>query len=321
MSEDKKKFIRGLHNLKPEHGGCVATIGSFDGVHRGHRAILQQLREKAAELGLPSVVMIFEPQPQEFFSGEQAPARLMRLREKIETFVEEGVDQIFCLQFNRSLRSLSAREFVDQVLIAGLNVHCLVVGDDFRFGHDRSGNYQLLKQAGIEHGFDVLDTRTLEYQGERISSTRIRRALDDADFELVEALLGRPFRIAGRVVYGQRLGRQLGIPTANVHLNRYRAPLSGVYVVEAFLDGRCLPGVANVGVRPTVGDLIKPVLEVHLLDFDEELYGQRIHVEFKAKVREEAKFSSLDLMVEEIHNDIKIARKYFAEQINDAEEK
>lgn len=321
MSEDKKKFIRGLHNLKPEHGGCVATIGSFDGVHRGHRAILQQLREKAAELGLPSVVMIFEPQPQEFFSGEQAPARLMRLREKIETFVEEGVDQIFCLQFNRSLRSLSAREFVDQVLIAGLNVHCLVVGDDFRFGHDRSGNYQLLKQAGIEHGFDVLDTRTLEYQGERISSTRIRRALDDANFELVETLLGRPFRIAGRVVYGQRLGRQLGIPTANVHLNRYRAPLSGVYVVEAFLDGRCLPGVANVGVRPTVGDLIKPVLEVHLLDFDEELYGQRIHVEFKAKVREEAKFSSLDLMVEEIHNDIKIARKYFAEQINDAKEK
>ena len=321
MSEDKKKFIRGLHNLKPEHGGCVATIGSFDGVHRGHRAILQQLREKAAELGLPSVVMIFEPQPQEFFSGEQAPARLMRLREKIEAFVEEGVDQIFCLQFNRSLRSLSAREFVDQVLIAGLNVHCLVVGDDFRFGHDRSGNYQLLKQAGIEHGFDVLDTRTLEYQGERISSTRIRRALDDANFELVETLLGRPFRIAGRVVYGQCLGRQLGIPTANVHLNRYRVPLSGVYVVEAFLDGRCLPGVANVGVRPTVGDLIKPVLEVHLLDFDEGLYGQRIHVEFKAKVREEAKFSSLDLMVEEIHNDIKIARKYFAEQINDAKEK
>lgn len=314
MNGEKKQFIRGLHNLKPEHGGCVATIGSFDGVHRGHRAILQQLREKAAELGLPSVVMIFEPQPQEFFSGEQAPARLMRLREKIEAFIEEGVDQIFCLQFNRSLRSLSAREFVDQVLIAGLNVHCLVVGDDFRFGHDRSGNYQLLKQAGIEHDFDVLDTRTLEYQGERISSTRIRRALDDANFELVEILLGRPFRITGRVVYGQRLGRQLGIPTANVHLNRYRAPLNGVYVVEAFLDGRCLPGVANVGVRPTVGDLIKPVLEVHLLDFDEELYGQRIHVEFKAKVREEAKFSSLDLMVEEIHNDIAVARKYFAGQ-------
>lgn len=321
MSGEKKQFIRGLHNLKPEPGGCVATIGSFDGVHRGHRAILQQLRDKAAELGLPSVVMIFEPQPQEFFSGEQAPARLMRLREKVEAFIEEGVDQIFCLQFNRSLRSLSAREFVDQVLIAGLNVHCLVVGDDFRFGHDRSGNYQLLKQAGIEHGFDVLDTRTLEYQGERISSTRIRRALDDANFELVEILLGRPYRIAGRVVYGQRLGRQLGIPTVNVHLNRYRAPLSGVYVVEAFLDGRRLPGVANVGVRPTVGDLIKPVLEVHLLDFDEELYGQRIHVEFKAKVREEAKFSSLDLMVEEIHNDIKVARKYFAEQIDDAKEK
>tara|TARA_R110000822_G_scaffold159476_34_gene299732 strand:- start:11586 stop:12551 length:966 start_codon:yes stop_codon:yes gene_type:complete len=321
VTEEKKQFIRGLHNLKPEHGGCVATIGSFDGVHLGHRAILQQLRDKATELGLPSVVMIFEPQPQEFFSGEQAPARLMRLREKVEAFIEEGVDRIFCLQFNRSLRSLSAREFIDQVLIAGLDIRCLVVGDDFRFGHDRSGNYSLLRQAGLEHGFDVLDTHTLEYQGERISSTRVRSALECADFGLAETLLGRPYRITGRVVYGQRLGQQLGVPTVNVHLNRYRAPLSGVFVVEVFLDGRCLPGVANVGVRPTVGDLIKPVLEVHLLDFDEDLYGQRIHVEFKAKVREEAKFSSLGLMVEEIHNDITVARQYFAEQIDDVREK
>jgi riboflavin kinase/FMN adenylyltransferase len=312
--EEKKQFVRGLHNLKPGTGGCVATIGSFDGVHRGHRAILQQLIDKAKELGLPSVVMIFEPQPQEFFSGEQAPARLMRLREKVEAFVEAGIDQIFCLQFNRSLRRLSALDFIDQVLVSGLGVHCLVVGDDFRFGHDRSGNYQLLGQAGKQYGFEVLDTHTLEYQSERISSTRIRHALEQADFTLAESLLGKPFRIAGRVVYGQRLGQQLGIPTANVHLNRYRAPLSGVYVVEVLLGDRCLPGVANVGVRPTVGDLIKPVLEVHILDFDEQLYGQRIQVEFKAKVRDEAKFASLELMVDEIHNDITVARKYFAEQ-------
>lgn len=298
--------------MKPGLGGCVATIGSFDGVHLGHRAILQQLTDKSAEYGLPSVVMIFEPQPQEFFSGEQAPARLMRLREKVEAFLEAGVDRIFCLQFNRSLRSLSANDFIDQVLVSGLGVHCLVVGDDFRFGHDRSGNYQLLTRAGEHYGFEVLDTHTLEYQDERISSTRIRQALERADFVLAENLLGKPFQIQGRVVYGQQLGCQLGIPTANVHLYRYRAPLSGVYVVEVLLNGRRLPGVANVGVRPTVGDLVKPVLEVHLLDFDEQLYGQRIHVEFKSKVRDEAKFSSLDDMVKEIHNDIAVARHYFS---------
>jgi riboflavin kinase/FMN adenylyltransferase len=311
VTGEKRQFIRGLRNLKPGRGGCVATIGSFDGVHLGHRAILQQLLDKSAEYDLPSVVMIFEPQPQEFFSGEQAPARLMRLREKVEAFIDAGIDQVFCLQFNRSLRSLSAEDFIDQVLVSGLNVSCLVVGDDFRFGNDRSGNDQLLSQAGIQHGFEVLGTHTLEYQGKRISSTRIRHALEQADFGLAEKLLGKPFQIAGRVVYGQRLGRELGIPTANVHLHRYRAPLAGVYVVEVLLNGQFLPAVANVGVRPTVGDLIKPVLEVHIFDFDEQLYGQRIQVEFKAKVREEIKFPSLELMVDEIHNDIAVARRFF----------
>jgi len=311
VSGEKRRFIRGLHNLKPGRGGCVATIGSFDGVHLGHQAILQQLIDKSVEYDLPSVVMIFEPQPQEFFSGEQAPARLMRLREKVEAFIDAGIDQVFCLQFNRSLRSLSADDFIDQVLVSGLNIHCLVVGDDFCFGHDRSGNYQLLTEAGKQYNFDVLDTHTLEYNEERISSTRIREALEQADFALAERLLGQPFCIEGRVVYGQRLGTELGIPTANVQLHRYRAPLSGVYVVEVLLNGMRLPGVANVGVRPTVGDLIKPVLEVHLLDFDEQIYGQRIQVEFKAKVRDEAKFSSLEQMVEEIHNDITVARDFF----------
>ena len=312
MTGTKRQFIRGLRNLGPEYKGCVATIGSFDGVHQGHRAILRQLRGKADEYQLPSVVIIFEPQPQEYFTGEQAPARLMRLREKVEALLEEGVDQVLCLQFNRVLRSLSARQFIDQVLLDGLGVRCLVVGDDFRFGHDRSGNYQLLQQVGDAQGFEVIDTHTLEYAGERISSTRIRQALEAGDFALVESLLGRPYRITGRVVYGQRLGRQLGIPTANVQLNRYRAPLSGVYVVEVLIGHKRLPGVANVGVRPTVGDLVKPVLEVHLLDYDELLYGLRIHVEFKQKVREERKFASLDQMVEQIHNDIAVARQYFS---------
>lgn len=308
----KKQFIRGLHNLRPEHRGCVATIGSFDGVHLGHRAILQQLQGKAAQYGLPSAVIIFEPQPQEFFSGEQAPARLMRLREKVEALVASGADRILCLQFNRKLRSLSAQEFIDRVLVEGLGVRCLVVGDDFRFGHDRSGNDQLLREVGAVKGFEVIDTHTLEHNGERISSTRIRQALEVGDFALVEQLLGQPYCISGRVVYGQRLGRQLGIPTANVQLNRYRAPLNGVYVVEVLLDSMRLPAVANVGVRPTVGDLVKPVLEVHLLDFDQPLYGRRIHVEFRKKVREERKFASLDEMVKEIHNDIAVARDYFS---------
>jgi|TARA_B110000977_G_scaffold24632_1_gene30086 riboflavin kinase/FMN adenylyltransferase len=311
VTKDNKKFIRGLHNLKPEHSGCVATIGSFDGVHLGHQAILRQLIDKANELGLPSVVMIFEPQPQEFFSGEQAPARLMRLREKVEAFINVGVDKIFCLQFNRSLRSLSAIDFVEKVLISGLKVRCLVVGDDFRFGHDRSGNYRLLQQAGYKNNFDVIDTLTLEHQGERISSTRIRSALEASNFILAERLLGETFKITGCVIYGQRLGREIGIPTVNVALKRYSAPLSGVFIVEVLLGNRRLAGVANVGIRPTIGDLVKPVLEVHLLDFDEDLYGQRIHVEFKAKIRDEKTFSSMDMMVTAINRDIQVARKYF----------
>lgn len=321
MFGEKRKFIRGLHNLEPGRGGCVATIGSFDGVHLGHQAILQQLIDKSAEYNLPSVVIIFEPQPQEFFSGEQAPARLMRLREKVEALIDAGINQVFCLQFNRSLRRLSASDFIEQILVSGLNVRCLVVGDDFCFGHDRSGNYQRLEQAGQQYNFEVLDTQTLEYLGERISSTRIRCALEQADFALAEKLLGQPFQINGRVVYGQRLGRKLGIPTANVYLHRYRAPFTGVYVVEVHWNDKLLPGVANVGVRPTIGDLIKPVLEVHLLDFDEQLYGQRIQVEFKTKIRDEVKFSSLELMVKQIHNDITVARKYFSEPIGDTKKR
>ena len=314
MTIDNKKFIRGLHNLKPAQSGCVATIGSFDGVHLGHQAILRQLIDRAGKLRLPSVVMIFEPQPQEFFSGEQAPARLMRLREKVKAFIEAGVDKVFCLQFNRSLRSLSAIDFIQEVLVSGLKVRCLVVGDDFKFGHDRSGNYKLLQEAGFKNNFDVIDTLTLEYEGKRISSTGIRSALKASNFILAQKLLGAPFRITGCVVYGQRLGREIGIPTANVQLKRYSAPLSGVFVVEVILNNRRLQGVANVGIRPTIGDLVKPVLEVHLLDFNEDLYGQRIHVEFKSKIRSEKAFSSVDIMVKEIHHDIRIARKYFATQ-------
>ena len=305
-------LIRGLHNLRPEHRGCVATIGAFDGIHRGHQAILKQLLERAERYQVCSMVMMFEPQPREYFSREQAPARLMRIREKVDALLRAGVDRVFCLQFNQSLRSLSAPEFVEKVIVEGAGVRCLVVGDDFHFGRDRRGDFKMLMEAGARHNFEVLETHTLEHEGERISSTRIRRELEAGHFSEAEVLLGKPFRIEGRVVYGQQLGRQFGVPTANVNLHRFRAPLKGVFAVEVLLNEARIPGVANVGLRPTVGDLVKPVLEVHLIDWRGDLYGRRIAVEFKYKLREEKKFSSMDELVENIYRDVVSAKQYFA---------
>lgn len=306
-------FIRGVHNLRPEHRGSVVTIGSFDGLHLGHRAIIDQVREKSRRYGVSSVVMMFEPQPKEFFSGEQAPARLMRMREKANALARLGIDRVFCVRFNRAIRQLSAQDFVDQLLVQGLGVKCLVVGDDFRFGCDRKGDFAMLREQGREHGFEVQETHTVKVDDQRVSSTRIRQALEVGDFATAERLLGEPFCITGRVVYGQQLGGQLGIPTANVNLHRYRAPLAGVFAAEVLLDNERIPGVANVGVRPTVGDLIKPVLEVHMLDWSGRVYGRRIAVEFKHKLREEQKFTSLDDLVARIHQDIDLARAYFAQ--------
>lgn len=306
------KLIRGLRNLRPEHRGCVATIGAFDGVHLGHLAILEQLQERAEYYRTPSMVIMFEPQPREYFSREQAPARLMRIREKTDALLRAGVDRVFCLQFNQALRSLSAQEFIEQVLVLGAGIRCLVVGDDFHFGRDRRGDFDMLAKTGEHHDFEVLETRTVEHEGERISSTRIRRELEAGRFDRAQTLLGKPFRIEGRVVYGQQLGRRFGVPTANVNLHRYRAPLQGVFAVDVLLNNARIPGVANVGVRPTVGDLIKPVLEVHLIDWRGNLYGRRIAVEFRYKLREERKFSDLDELVENIQGDIVAARQYFS---------
>jgi riboflavin kinase/FMN adenylyltransferase len=290
----------------------VVTIGSFDGVHLGHQAILKQVKSVAAQLGLPSVVMTFEPQPQEFFSGERAPARLMRLREKVDALFEFGVDQVLCLQFNRELRNLTAAEFVRSVLVDGLGTRHLIVGDDFRFGCDRSGDFKMLSEMGETYDFAVQDTETLEVDGQRVSSTLVRQILEQGNFERASQLLGKPFTITGRVVYGQQLGRELGFPTANVQLNRYSAPLSGVYAVLVNIDGAVYQGAANVGLRPTVGDLLKPILEVHLLDFEADLYGRRIEVEFVTKIRDEEKFTSLDKLIESIQRDVKQIRAWFA---------
>ncbi|WP_237068685.1 bifunctional riboflavin kinase/FAD synthetase [Microbulbifer guangxiensis] len=316
----ERELIRGLHNLRPRHRGCVATIGSFDGVHRGHQAIIAQVRERAREHGVPSVAMIFEPQPHEFFSGERAPARLMRFKEKVLALFEAGVDRVLCLQFNERLRSLSGEAFIRQILVDGLDIRHLVVGDDFRFGCDRSGDYRLLQKVGAEVGYTVEDTATVEIRGARVSSTRIRQALEDGDFALAELLLGKPYRITGRVAPGRALGRQLGAPTANVRLHRYRSPLVGVYTVRVrATDGRELApgrreidGVANVGFRPTVeGEGAQPLLEVNLFDFTGELYGRELAVEFCHKLRDEEKFDSLEILKAQIARDIRDARAWF----------
>ncbi|MWV11772.1 bifunctional riboflavin kinase/FAD synthetase [Pseudomonas sp. R-28-1W-6] len=308
------QLVRGLHNLLPLSQGCVATIGNFDGVHRGHQAILARLRERAIELGVPSCVVIFEPQPREFFGPDTAPARLTRLREKLELLAGQGVDRVLCLAFNRRLRELSAAEFVRQVLVDGLGVRHLEVGDDFRFGCDRSGDFAFLVQAGAQQGFSVEAALTVELDADRVSSTRVRQALQAGELELAERLLGRPFALTGRVLHGQKLARQLGTPTANVQLKRRQPPLRGVFLVSALVDGQRYRGVANIGQRPTVAGDGRPHLEVHLLDFAGDLYGRRLTVIFHHKLRDEQRFASLEALKAAIDADVAAARAYWLGQ-------
>lgn len=313
----RMRLIRGLHNVKrAEHGGVV-TIGNFDGVHLGHQQILTQLREKADELGTHAVAVTFEPYPQEFFQKDSAPTRLTNLREKCEIFDQFGVDEVLCITFNRALSELSPTAFADKVLVEGLNLRHLLIGDDFRFGHRRAGDFDFLKQFGMKRGFSVQQANTFSLKNARVSSTSVRKALEMADFEQVKALLGRPFSITGRVRKGAQLGRQLGFPTANVALHRHKAPIRGVFVVNVFIHkngvkSRSYPAVANLGVRPTVCGL-KEVLEVHLLDETLDLYDSFLSVEFLRQIRSEQKFDSLEALKAQIASDVEAAQKYFGQ--------
>lgn len=304
------ELIRGLHNLRDQHRGCVATIGNFDGVHLGHHRVLEQVREKAQALGLPSVAIVFEPQPREFFERDKAPPRLTRFRDKFTLLRDHGIDRVFCLHFNQRLRALTAEAFIDQLLLNGLEVKYFVVGDDFRFGCDRSGDFDLLQSYGQSHGFTVVNTRTYAITGDRVSSTRIRQVLSEHDFVQAQRLLGRPFSLSGKVIHGRKLGRQIGVPTANISLQRKRLPFDGVYVAElTTADGLRHQGVANVGVRPTINGT-SPLLEVHLFDFNRSLYGERVRVEFKAFLRDEQKFDSIEALRQQIQSDIAKARAW-----------
>jgi riboflavin kinase/FMN adenylyltransferase len=302
------ELIRGLHNLALRHRGCVATIGNFDGVHLGHQAVIGQLAEKAAALRLPSVLILFEPQPQEFFLGAGAPARLTRLREKLLALRRYSVDRVFCLRFDAKLADMTAETFVDRILVQGLDVRSLVVGDDFRFGKGRQGDFSLLQRIGAERGFKVVPMHTFTIDGVRVSSTRIRETLAAGDLATAEKLLGRPYRMCGRVAHGDKRGRTIGIPTANIHLHRKAVPIKGVYVVEVFgLEPEPLYGVANVGTRPTV-DGTRTLLEVHLFDFDQDIYGRQIDVRFMHKLRDEQRFASFEELKQRIFRDLDDAR-------------
>lgn len=308
------QLIRGLHNLRPEHRGCVATIGNFDGVHLGHQAVIGQLAEKADELCLPTVLITFEPQPMEYFRP-RAPSRLTRLREKVQALRRFRVDRLLCLPFNRALAEMPAEAFIERVLVAGLGVKYLVVGDDFRFGKNRSGDFAMLQKAGEQFGFQVVNMHTFMIDEQRVSSTRVREALNSGELAEAERLLGRSYRMSGRVAHGEKLGRQLGFPTANIHLHRKATPLQGIFVVEVFgMQGEPLPGVASLGTRPTL-DGKKTILEVFLFDFDRDIYGKYLHVSFLHKLRDEARFATLDALTVQIAKDVEDARQYF-EKLN-----
>jgi riboflavin kinase/FMN adenylyltransferase len=290
----------------------VATIGAFDGVHLGHQAVIRQLQKKAAELKLPTVVIVFEPLPREYLAPLEAPARLMSFREKALALAEQGVDRLLRIRFNEELRCTSAQAFIERIFVDGLGVRYVVLGDDFRFGNDREGDVALIQQQGAYHGYQAGATETRLLDGERVSSTRIRKALAEGDFALAERLLSRPYSIAGKVIYGRQLGRQLGFPTANMELHRLRSPLSGVYTVS--VDGaglRAAQGVANVGTRPTVNESIRANLEVHLLQGAPQLYGKHIEVTFLHKLREEEKFASVEALRQQIAADIDTAHEWF----------
>ena len=306
------ELVRGLHNLRPQHRGCAATIGSFDGVHLGHKAVLEKLSDEGRARNLPVTLITFEPQPREYFSPGSTPPRLTRFREKLEALQSCSVDRVVCLRFSDALAALTADQFIQQLLIDGLGVKYLVVGDDFRFGKNRKGDKALLQQSAGLHGFQLGTLEDFEMGGQRVSSTRVREALESGDLGTARTLLGRSYSMCGRVAHGDKRGRTIGFPTANIFLHRASVPVSGVFAVEMLgIDDAPIPGVANVGTRPTV-DGSRALLEVHLFDFARDIYGHHVQVRFVKKLREERKFDSFEHLKQQIQLDSGQARAFFS---------
>lgn len=304
------QLIRGLNHIPPHFQGGVATIGNFDGVHQGHQVLLSQVTKTANLLKLPSLVITFEPQPLEYLLPQKSVPRLTRLREKFCLLAESGIDNVLMIRFDEDFAELSADEFI-QLLVEKLNIKHLIVGDDFRFGRGRQGDIARLKQATdftVETQTDVL------LESQRVSSTRVRQALLAGDHALAQRLLGHPYFMMGRVVHGDKLGRVLGYPTANIYLHRKVSPVMGIYVVRVHgLAKKPLPGVANVGIRPTIGGT-RSLLEVHLFNFNQVIYGKYVSVEFCHKLRDEERYETLDALKAQIAIDAEQARNYFIQQ-------
>jgi riboflavin kinase/FMN adenylyltransferase len=292
---------------------CAVTIGNFDGVHRGHQAMFARLKAAAAERGLPTAVMTFEPHPREVFTPDQAPARLTSLREKIELFKSHQIDRMVLARFSRRFASLSAEEFIERILISGIQARWILIGDDFRFGAKRAGDFALLKQYGEARGFKVESLPSVLLAGVRVSSTAVREALAQGELSRAGQFLGRPYSISGRVVHGDKLGQELGYPTANIQMKHNKPPLSGIFAVELCgIDGGRLPGVASLGVRPTVKQNGAATLEVHVFDFHERIYGAHVRVDFLHKLRDEEKFPDLPTLIAQIARDVADAKDFFA---------
>lgn len=309
------QLIRGIDQLSENNKPSVVSIGNYDGVHLGHQHVIKTLLEKSKSLQAPSTVITFEPLAREFFQPDSI-MRITSIEKRAEYLFELGVDQVLCIEFNQELASSSPQDFVEKVLIGGLGVKYLCVGDDFRFGKDRAGDFEFLKKVGQRNSFEVTAHDTFTLDGQRVSSGRVREAILAADFDLAEQLLGRPFSVAGRVEKGQQLGRTIQFPTANIAISHPLIAINGVYCVSVeMLDGetpgRQLTGVANVGIRPTVDGKEKR-LEVHLFDFDEEVYGQTLQVQFHKKIRDEQKFDSVELLKKQITKDAQQALSYFS---------
>ena len=303
-----------FHGLpgRAERRACALSIGNFDGIHRGHRALLRRVVEVARERGLVAAAMTFEPHPREFFTPQQAPARIANLRDKIEGLSQSGIEQVFVQHFTRSFASLGPEPFIQRVLVEGCHARWLLVGDDFRFGARRAGDVALLRACGQAGGFGVEQIDPVLEAGERVSSSRIRAALQQGDLAQARTLLGHAYAISGRVLHGSKLGRQLGFPTLNLRVAHRRPAVHGIFAVRVHgIDPGCRPGVASIGLRPTIEDSGRWVLEVHLFDFSEEVYGRLIKVEFVQKLRDEARFDSIADLTAAIRSDADRARAIF----------
>lgn len=307
------KLLRGQQKFSYFSDGAVATIGNFDGVHLGHQQLIKTLRQQADMMKLPLVLVLFEPQPREYFNKTNAPARLSTLREKLEALKACGVDFVYCIKFDNEIAQTSAIEFVKKQLFELFNIKYLLVGDDFRFGKNREGDTHLLKSIAAQFACQTATCTDFKIDQEKVSSTKIRMALLDGNFILAQKLLGRPYSMCGRVTKGDGRGRQWGIPTANLCINRLSLPLSGVYLVKVKVKSKLVFGVANIGKRPTV-DGTKNILEIHLFDFSESIYGEMLKVVFLYKLRDEEKFASVEALIEQIKQDIRIANVLLEEK-------